>query len=937
MTLSMTRSAARKTPARLSRLSAALLSAAIATTLLVGCQDSPSALLDKAKASIQQKDLKAAEIHLKNALQKEPDNADARALLAELYLSNRDPRSAEKEFRRALELKIAPERALPGLMDTLVSMGEGKQALEAAAKYPVTQPEGKAAVAYWSGRAYAGDGDNKKAEASFKESVQLKADYYPPQIALIQLQAGSGDLAGASTAIDAVLAKAPALPEGLLLKADLQIGQGNIAGGRTTLEKAIEADPRAITPRIKMISLLTDQKDFATAETQLAELTKIAPNLPIAQYFKALLDFRQNKLDAASAAIGQVLKVNPEFLPALALAANIALSQNSMEQAESYAKQVAERAPNSLQGARLLSAVYLRRGDFERAVQVAKVPIDKGIEDPVLLGIAGEASMRRNDLKAATDYLARATALDPKDATKRTVLGLAEISSGKTESGFSELQTAVSLDASSTQADLALITERLRAKQYDDALKAIEGLEKKQPDKPLAANLRGTVLLSKGDVAGARASFEAAEKIDPKFFPAVANLAQLDLNDKKPDAAKKRFEALIERDPKNVQAMVALSQLMARTGSKPEDITALLKKAQAADPAAIEPLLALAQQQVQIGKPKDAIPLVQQALAQQPENAQLLDALGTLYLRADDKQQAIETFEKIVRMYPKSAAVQMRLGEIKAGLGDTSGALASFRTAAELDRKATEPQFGMAAMLLKEGRKEDAEKIAKTLQKELPNSSAGLSLEADLLASDKKWLEAAGAYRKAISIERTPVLVMKLHNALNEGGRKVEADAALREGLKAAPNDNQLKMYAGDQVLAAQQWKAAAELYESVLTTSPNFVPAINNLAWCYYQLKDPRAVKYAEDAFAKAPQAAPVIDTLALVLMDKGDTQRAVELLKQATSLAPKAADIRLHYVQALAKSGDKAAAKTAADALTKDFPDSATAKAASELAAKL
>jgi hypothetical protein len=40
---------------------------------------------------------------------------------------------------------------------------------------------------------------------------------------------------------------------------------------------------------------------------------------------------------------------------------------------------------------------------------------------------------------------------------------------------------------------------------------------------------------------------------------------------------------------------------------------------------------------------------------------------------------------------------------------------------------------------------------------------------------------------------------------------------------------------------------------------------------------------------------------------------------------------------VQALAKSGDKVAAKAAADALTKDFPDSASAKAATELAAKL
>ena len=56
-------------------------------------------------------------------------------------------------------------------------------------------------------------------------------------------------------------------------------------------------------------------------------------------------------------------------------------------------------------------------------------------------------------------------------------------------------------------------------------MKAIDGLEKKQPDKPLAANLRGRTLLAKKDVPGARKSFERALEIDPMFFPAVASLA----------------------------------------------------------------------------------------------------------------------------------------------------------------------------------------------------------------------------------------------------------------------------------------------------------------------------------------------------------------------------------------------------------------------------
>jgi predicted Zn-dependent protease len=48
-------------------------------------------------------------------------------------------------------------------------------------------------------------------------------------------------------------------------------------------------------------------------------------------------------------------------------------------------------------------------------------------------------------------------------------------------------------------ADLALISEHLRRKEVDEALKAIDGLEKKQPANPLAAQLRAQALMSNND------------------------------------------------------------------------------------------------------------------------------------------------------------------------------------------------------------------------------------------------------------------------------------------------------------------------------------------------------------------------------------------------------------------------------------------------------
>jgi tetratricopeptide (TPR) repeat protein len=81
---------------------------------------------------------------------------------------------------------------------------------------------------------------------------------------------------------------------------------------------------------------------------------------------------------------------------------------------------------------------------------------------------------------------------------------------------------------------------------------------KKIPDSPTVPNLRGQTYLLKKDLPNARANFERALSLNPTFFPAAASLAKLDLDAQKIDDARKRFEAILAKDPKNVQAMLAL-------------------------------------------------------------------------------------------------------------------------------------------------------------------------------------------------------------------------------------------------------------------------------------------------------------------------------------------------------------------------------------------
>lgn len=561
--------------------------------------------------------------------------------------------------------------------------------------------------------------------------------------------------------------------------------------------------------------------------------------------------------------------------------------------------------------------------------------IERGARDPGLYQIAGEAAMRRNDMAQASDYFEQASKLDPRSAASRTGLGLAQIAAGRGETGFGTLESASQADPQSVQADLALIAARLQARQYDQALAAIERLEAKQPGAALPHNLRGTVQLARGDAAGARAAFERAAKADPAFFPAVGNLARLDQREGKAAEARKRLEAFAQANPKSVQGWLALAQVTGSGGGKREDVVRVLEQARTANPDSIEPVLALARVHVGGGQPREAVPILQQALVKHPEDRQLLDALGTAYLATDEKQQAVSTFERLVRTDPKSPAMHQRLGEVKASIGDTAGAAASFRQAAELDPKAVPPRIGVAAMLLKDGKKDEARAVAAALQKDLPASPAGLALEGDLLAADGRWADAAATYRKALAVERSTPMVVKLHQALVRGDRAADAEAVLREAFKAAPNDVPLRLYAGERAVAGQRWAVAVEHYETALRSAPDNVLALNNLAWSLKELKDPRAGKVAAQALERAPDSPAVLDTVGMILSEQGEHARALELLARASSLAPKASVLKLHHAQALARSGDTAAARAIAESLLKDEPDGPQAKAARTLLA--
>jgi predicted Zn-dependent protease len=104
-----------------------------------------------------------------------------------------------------------------------------------------------------------------------------------------------------------------------------------------------------------------------------------------------------------------------------------------------------------------------------------------------------------------------------------------------------------------------------------------------------------------------------------------------------------------------------------------------------------------------------------------------------------------------------------------------------------------------------------------------------------------------------------------------------------------------------------------------LLTTEPDNAVILNNLAWVAAQNKDPEAIRFAEKAYELAPAHPAVMDTLGVLLVQKGETARGLDLLRKASASAPRAPGIRLNLAKALISAGQKDAARKELDELTK------------------
>jgi putative PEP-CTERM system TPR-repeat lipoprotein len=855
-------------------------------------------------------DRKGAIIELKNALQKDADLGEARLLLGELHYKNGHYAAAEKELRRARQLGQRTPDLDAQIADALLRQGEFQRVLDDTPIPADNLPDApRARLLAARGNALLGLDRADEGRKLLLQALELDAGVVEAHLGLARLAIAQGQgVVGALGHIEAALAANAREPEPWVMKADLLRATGDAAGALDAYTQALKLDAEHHGARLAMATLLIQQGKVDAARAELDKVRKLAPDNLLARYVNATLLYRQKQYPQAREELQRVLQATPNHLPSLLLSGAVHFALGEFQTAATQLGEVVKAMPRQAYARKMLAATLLQLGRNDAALEILAALDPEHSDDPQVLALAGEIQMRGGDAARAAGYLERAARHAPDSAKIRTDLALSRLAQGD-ERALVDLEEASDLDPGFYKADAVLVLSHLRRKAFDPALAAIAELEKKLPGNPLTHNLRGAALLGKKDEAGARRAFEQALKLKPGFYPAAANLAQLDLKAGKPDAARKRFEAVLAADPANIQTMMSLAGLARRAG-KDGDYVDWLAKAAKADAKALEPRAELARWHIAKQAPTKALALAREAAAANPDSLPALDLLGAVQMAAGEKNNALSTFSKLAELAPKSPVAQFQLGNARAALGQTREAREAFGRALELKPDYVEAQAALVALDIQEGRAEDALKIARAAQKAYPKSAAGWLFEGDALMAGKQYAPAADAYAKAYALASNSALGMRLHDALTRAGRVAEGDAKLLAHLKAAPKDNTVRLYLAESFAKRGEHARAVEQYRVLYAQAKNNAVVVNNLAWSLFQLKDPQAVKYAEYAVKLMPDNPATQDTLGWILTQTGQAKRGAEVLRQALSRAPDAGEIHYHLAYALAQSGDKSRA---------------------------
>src|SRR5213594_141306 len=268
------------------------------------------------------------------------------------------------------------------------------------------------------------------------------------------------------------------------------------------------------------------------------------------------------------------------------------------------------------------------------------------------------------------------------------------------------------------------------AKKFSEALKQLDAIDARQPDLAASKNLRGVILMRQGNYDKAETALQDAARIDPKFWNARFNLAQIPFLKKDWGEARKRFEQLLSSGESDlakeasqlIQYKILLTYLMEGKSNMVDSILAKLE----------------------LSSDTPAVNYVKAAVALQQKNEK----------EAKDWISAAEkNFSPQLNKLFAESLYEVGWLEKPAGAARPSLPLMTAAERSEKTKAIARSKFEQAQQALRQRDFATALKLVGEADQADPNQPSTLNLRGEILMQQQQFDQAEAAFKKAAKLD----------------------------------------------------------------------------------------------------------------------------------------------------------------------------------------
>jgi tetratricopeptide (TPR) repeat protein len=695
-------------------LALALLGAAV---LAFACSSQQSRLAEHMKQGDEYREQQrwdAAILEYRNALQIDPNDADAHWGLARAYLSARKVREGYWELRETA--RLAPQNLEARLRFGQLSLLAGELDEAVTQAQAIVQADPKNVEAHLLlGRAREGLKDLDGAKASYEAALEADPDSAaallvlgtfrqrqgqpeqaePLLVKLTQVEPGAlsytalgrfyaaekrDDDAEAAFEHAVEVAKPEERAGAYRGLAGYYYGRERFPEAEKTLRDGIDqADEGKLDLIYLLAQLYRAQGDTGKADAMIEEATRAKPDDPRPFLILSSYRGRQNDLEGALEAADAALKIDPSNLRA------------------------------RLRKAEVLVDLGFRQKDKDRIAAgraIVEAALAQEPSNPEALFVKGKLELADRKIDDAITVMRQAIDARPDWAQAHFVLGSALVLKGDLTTARAELARALELDPSLIETRRLLAQVHADLGEHEYAVGEGTRYLRERPDDTKAQILvaQSLVRLGKGKEARARLEAIPEDKRDAETWYALARLASSERRFDDAWALLLRADALEPHHPNVLRTMLGVER--ARTGKVDESAARVNEalKEKPDDPKLVQLGATLALVQGDAAKAEVGY---KRAIELDPSDAGAYQELARFYILTGRRKETIETYEKALAGQPKSAKLHHLLGVLYESDGQPDKAIEHYEAAVRLDPNTAEAKNNLAYLLAERGEQLD--------------------------------------------------------------------------------------------------------------------------------------------------------------------------------------------------------------------------------------